>query len=95
MTGQEIGDCLIEVTTWAGLSVFIVRNLCLFYYRPLSLDEGLQKEPDTPGSASKMRKGSVFGSLEKVFNMLTPKKQRSSSTDGPRKVKVRTKQNNQ
>jgi hypothetical protein len=73
----------------------IVRNLCLFYYRPLSLDEGLQKEPDTPGSASKMRKGSVFGSLEKVFNMLTPKKQRSSSTDGPRKVKVRTKQNNQ
>jgi hypothetical protein len=53
----------------------VVRNLCLFYYRPLSLDEGLQKEPDTPGSASKMRKGSVFGSLEKVFNMLTPKKQ--------------------
>lgn len=56
--------------------------------KPLSLDEGLQKEPDTPGSASKTRKGSVFGSLEKVFNMLTPKKQRSSSTDGPRKVKA-------
>lgn len=56
--------------------------------KPLSLDDGLQKQPDTPGSASKMRKGSVFGSLEKVFNMLTPKKQRSSSTDGPRKVKA-------
>ncbi|KAL4240820.1 hypothetical protein ACF0H5_001608 [Mactra antiquata] len=37
---------------------------------------------------SKTRKGSVFGSLEKVFNMLTPKKQRNSSSDGPRKVKA-------
>jgi hypothetical protein len=23
MTGQEKGDCLIEVTTWAGLTVFV------------------------------------------------------------------------
>jgi hypothetical protein len=22
MTGQEKGDCLIEVTTWAGLTVY-------------------------------------------------------------------------
>lgn len=37
----------------------------------------------------KSRKASVFGSLERMFNMLTPKKQTKSSSDGPRKVKVR------
>ncbi|XP_063444580.1 maternal embryonic leucine zipper kinase-like [Mytilus trossulus] len=56
--------------------------------RGSSVEECYQREPDTPGSASKTRKGSVFGSLERVFNMLTPKKQRNSSTDGPRKVKA-------
>ncbi|KAJ8318108.1 hypothetical protein KUTeg_003199 [Tegillarca granosa] len=57
-------------------------------HRAASVEEGLQKsemELDTP---SKSRKASVFGSLEKVFNMLTPKKQRNSSSEGPRKVKV-------
>ena len=57
--------------------------------RAQSVDDDLYKAhmDNTP---SKTRKGSVFGSLEKVFNMLTPKKQRNSSTDGPRKVKVGT-----
>lgn len=51
------------------------------------MDEELYKAHiDT--TPCKTRKGSVFGSLEKVFNMLTPKKQRGSSSDGPRKVKV-------
>lgn len=36
----------------------------------------------------KSRKASVFGSLERMFNMLTPKKQNKASSDGPRKVKV-------
>ncbi|KAJ8321493.1 hypothetical protein KUTeg_000954 [Tegillarca granosa] len=57
-------------------------------HRAASVEEGLQKsemELDTP---SKSRKASVFGSLEKVFNMLTPKKQRNSSSEGPRKVKA-------
>uniref|UniRef100_K1Q7Q7 non-specific serine/threonine protein kinase n=1 Tax=Magallana gigas TaxID=29159 RepID=K1Q7Q7_MAGGI len=36
----------------------------------------------------KSRKASVFGSLERMFNMLTPKKQTKSSSDGPRKVKA-------
>lgn len=36
----------------------------------------------------KSRKASVFGSLERMFNMLTPKKQSKSTCDGPRKVKV-------
>ncbi|XP_069123059.1 maternal embryonic leucine zipper kinase-like isoform X1 [Argopecten irradians] len=60
------------------------------YNRASSVDEGLQRgmEPDTPGSANKTRKGSVFGSLERVFNMLTPKKQRGSTGEGPRKVKA-------
>ncbi|XP_045213405.1 maternal embryonic leucine zipper kinase-like isoform X2 [Mercenaria mercenaria] len=52
-----------------------------------SVDDELYKaHMDT--TPSKTRKGSVFGSLEKVFNMLTPKKQRGSSSDGPRKVKA-------
>ena len=57
--------------------------------RAASVDDDLYKAhmDITPG---KVRKGSVFGSLEKVFNMLTPKKQRNSSSDGPRKVKVST-----
>ena len=59
------------------------------YNRAASVDDDLYKAhmDITPG---KVRKGSVFGSLEKVFNMLTPKKQRSSTSDGPRKVKVST-----
>ncbi|XP_062604583.1 maternal embryonic leucine zipper kinase-like isoform X2 [Saccostrea cucullata] len=36
----------------------------------------------------KSRKASVFGSLERMFNMLTPKKQNKSTSDGPRKVKA-------
>ncbi|XP_048762570.1 maternal embryonic leucine zipper kinase-like isoform X3 [Ostrea edulis] len=36
----------------------------------------------------KSRKASVFGSLERMFNMLTPKKQSKSTCDGPRKVKA-------
>ncbi|XP_078316535.1 maternal embryonic leucine zipper kinase-like isoform X4 [Crassostrea virginica] len=36
----------------------------------------------------KSRKASVFGSLERMFNMLTPKKQNKASSDGPRKVKA-------
>ncbi|KAL3877262.1 hypothetical protein ACJMK2_034995 [Sinanodonta woodiana] len=57
--------------------------------RAASVDESLSKmQADTPSSAHKSRKGSVFGSLEKVFNMLTPKKQRGSTSDGPRKVKA-------
>lgn len=57
------------------------------YHRAASVDDDLFKIHETPGSASKTRKGSVFGSLEKMFNMLTPKKQKSTS-EGPRKVKV-------
>jgi len=55
-------------------------------HRATSVDEGLYQAHMelTPSK----KKGSVFGSLEKMFNMLTPKKQRSSSTEGPRKVKV-------
>lgn len=49
-------------------------------------DELYRMHIDT--TPSKTRKGSVFGSLEKMFNMLTPKKQRGSSSDGPRKVKA-------
>ncbi|XP_067671947.1 maternal embryonic leucine zipper kinase-like isoform X1 [Haliotis asinina] len=53
-----------------------------------SVDEGLYKAGmSTPSSAHKSKK-SMFGSLEKVFNMLTPKKQRGSTSDGPRKVKA-------
>ncbi|XP_041363351.1 LOW QUALITY PROTEIN: maternal embryonic leucine zipper kinase-like [Gigantopelta aegis] len=53
-----------------------------------SVDEGLcRAHMSTPGSASKFKKGSVFGSLEKVFNMLTPKKQKGSADVAPRKVK--------
>ena len=59
-----------------------------------SVDEGLYKAHlDTPGSTGKPRKsskGSVFGSLERMINMLTPKKQRGATCEGPRKVKVRT-----
>ncbi|KAL5018480.1 hypothetical protein ScPMuIL_004202, partial [Solemya velum] len=57
------------------------------YHRAASVDDDLFKIHETPGSASKTRKGSVFGSLEKMFNMLTPKKQKSTS-EGPRKVKA-------
>ena len=44
----------------------------------------------TPVSCHQSRssKGSVFGSIERMFNILTPRKQRDSSADGPRKVKV-------
>ncbi|KAK3091988.1 hypothetical protein FSP39_024284 [Pinctada imbricata] len=37
---------------------------------------------------SKSKKATVFGSLEKMFNMLTPKKQTKHSGEGPRKVKA-------
>lgn len=50
------------------------------------MDNEINKAHETPGQRS--RKGSVFGSLEKMFNMLTPKKQSKSSTEGARKVKV-------
>ena len=57
-------------------------------HRATSVDDELYKAHMEPLTPSKSRKGSVFGSIEKMFNMLTPKKQRNSSSDGPRKVKV-------
>jgi hypothetical protein len=39
MTGQEKGDCLIEVTTWAGLTIYI---------------QGFQSEP-VPGTFTRLR----------------------------------------
>ncbi len=44
----------------------------------------------TPDSATRdrSRKGTVLGSIERMFNMLTPKR-RGSSTEGPRKARVR------
>lgn len=57
-------------------------------HRATSVDDELYKAHMEPLTPSKSKKGSVFGSLEKMFNMLTPKKQRNSSTEGPRKVKV-------
>lgn len=57
-------------------------------HRAASVDEGLQKSEMDLDTPSKSRKASVFGSLEKVFNMLTPKKQSKSASEGPRKVKV-------
>ncbi|XP_052814411.1 maternal embryonic leucine zipper kinase-like isoform X1 [Mya arenaria] len=56
-------------------------------HRAASVDEELYRA-HMDLTPSKAKKGSVFGSLEKMFNMLTPKKQRSSSSDGPRKVKA-------
>lgn len=56
--------------------------------RATSVDDELYKAHMEPLTPSKSKKGSVFGSLEKMFNMLTPKKQKNSSSDGPRKVKV-------
>lgn len=56
--------------------------------KTMSVDDELHKAHHIDMTPSKTRKGSVFGSLEKVFNMLTPKKQRSSPYDGPRKVKA-------
>lgn len=56
-----------------------------------SVDDALhQVHLGTPGSAGKGRKSSrsVFGSLERMINMLTPKKQRGSTCEGPRKVKA-------
>ncbi|PVD38629.1 hypothetical protein C0Q70_01245 [Pomacea canaliculata] len=57
-----------------------------------SVDDALyQAHWSTPGSCNKTRKtskGTVFGSIERMINMLTPKKQRGSSCDGPRKVKA-------
>lgn len=56
--------------------------------RATSVDDELYKAHIEPLTPSKSKKASVFGSLEKMFNMLTPKKQKNSSSDGPRKVKV-------
>ncbi|KAK7507429.1 hypothetical protein BaRGS_00001364 [Batillaria attramentaria] len=56
-----------------------------------SVDDALyQAHLNTPGSTGKSRKSSrsVFGSLERMLNMLTPKKQRGSTCEGPRKVKA-------
>ncbi|KAK7111612.1 maternal embryonic leucine zipper kinase-like [Littorina saxatilis] len=57
-----------------------------------SVDDALYSAHlSTPGSCGKSRKnskGSVFGSLERMINMLTPKKQRGSTCEGPRKVKA-------
>ncbi|XP_076459027.1 maternal embryonic leucine zipper kinase-like [Babylonia areolata] len=54
-----------------------------------SVDDDLYKAHlSTPGSSSKSRKGSVMGSLERMINMLTPKKQRGATCEGPRKVKA-------
>lgn len=57
-------------------------------HRAASVDDELYKAHMEPLTPSKSKKASVFGSLEKMFNMLTPKKQRNSSSEGPRKVKV-------
>ncbi|CAG5129030.1 unnamed protein product, partial [Candidula unifasciata] len=53
-----------------------------------SVDDGLYKA-HIPGSGQKSsaRKVTVFGSIERMFNMLTPKK-KSSSCSGPRKAKA-------
>ncbi|ESO81991.1 hypothetical protein LOTGIDRAFT_170401 [Lottia gigantea] len=59
--------------------------------KPLSplMSKQLQVALDDTCNAQKAtRKASVFGSLEKVFNMLTPKKNRGSTSEGPRKVKA-------
>ena len=42
---------------------------------------------DTPGGPRSAKKG-VFGSLERLITMLTPKKRQGSSGEAPRKVKV-------
>ncbi|KAL8587769.1 hypothetical protein ACOMHN_020987 [Nucella lapillus] len=41
----------------------------------------------TPGGSSRSHKASVMGSLERIINLLTPKK-RGSTCEGPRKVKA-------
>ncbi|XP_050392898.1 maternal embryonic leucine zipper kinase [Patella vulgata] len=57
--------------------------------KTVSVDDELYKiHMSTPISSQKSRKAAVFGSLEKVFNMLTPKKNKGSTSDGPRKVKA-------
>lgn len=53
-------------------------------------DELYRMHMSTPGSGHKSaRKGAVFGSIERMLNMLTPKK-KGSLIDGPRKARVCT-----
>ena len=68
-------------------------NYCVFLRSASrSVDDALYSAhlstPGSNGKARKSSKGSVFGSLERMINMLTPKKQRGSTCEGPRKVKV-------
>ncbi|XP_012939018.1 maternal embryonic leucine zipper kinase isoform X2 [Aplysia californica] len=50
-------------------------------------DELYRMHMATPDSGQRSRKGSVLGSIERMFNMLTPKR-KGSTTDGPRKARA-------
>ena len=44
MTGQEKGDRLIQVTAWAGLTVYTVKELIFMLTNFIKLDENNKQE---------------------------------------------------
>ena len=72
-----------DICTYICIQIFR-DNVDNFSCRAASMEDHLH-DSITP---SKSKKAMVFGSLEKMFHMLTPKKQTRHSSDGPRKVKV-------
>jgi hypothetical protein len=67
---------------------YLIVNCEIFRKRVIKSNRAASADGLEGDFTPKSRKASVFGSLERMFNMLTPKKQSKSSCDGPRKVKV-------
>ena len=69
--------------------VFVIFISYSFRNASRSVDDDLFRmhNMSTPDSGQRSRKGSVLGSIEKMFNMLTPKR-KGSTSDGPRKARV-------
>ena len=63
MTGQETGDCLIEVTAWAGLTLYFY-NIFASDYKCTST----AKSPFKPGSGTPVVIDSPFGQKVMIQN---------------------------